>query len=86
MLLKEYRQENSLHRTEPEPNFFDQEFSLDRPDLITFEVGDVKNPSDVIEELQECSKKLHETYRQKIGQLQSTEDLLGENPFKVEVN
>ena len=86
MLLKEYRQENSLHRTEPEPNFFDQEFSLDRPDLITFEVGDVKNPSDVIKELQECSKKLHETYRQKIEQLQSTEDLLGENPFKVEVN
>jgi len=86
MLLKEYREENSRHRTEPEPVFFDQEFKLDKPDLISFEVRDVKNPSDVIDELQECSKKLHETYRQKIGELESTKDLLGENPFKVVVD
>ena len=86
MLLKEYRGENLKHRTEPEPNFFDQEFKLDKPELSSFEIGDIKEPSDVIRELHECSMKLHETYAQKICELESTKDLLGDNPFRVVVN
>jgi hypothetical protein len=86
MLLKEYRGENLKHRTEPEPNLFDQEFKLDKPELSSFEVGDIKEPSDVIRELHECSMRLHEVYAQKIGELESTRDLLKDSPFKVVVN
>ena len=86
MLLKDYRQENIKHRTEPAPSFFDQEYIIDKPNLISFEVGEIKDPSDVIQELQACSKQLHDLYQEEIGKLKSTEDLLGENPFKVEVS
>ena len=86
MLLKAYREQNKMHRTEPVPIFFDQEYKIEKPELISFEVGEVKNPSDVIQELQECSNQLHEIYKVNIGKLRSTEELLGDNPFKVEVN
>jgi len=86
MLLKEYRQENTKHRTEPAPDFFDKEYKIDKPKLISFEVGEIKDPSDVIQELQECSKQLHDIYQTEIEKLKSAEDLLGEYPFKVEVN
>jgi len=85
MLLKAYREQNKMHRTEPVPTFFDQEYKIEKPELISFEVGEVKNPSDVIQELQECSNQLHEIYKKNIEKLSSTEELLGDNPFKVEV-
>ncbi len=85
MLLKAYREQNKMHRTEPPPSFFDNEFKIEKPELISFEVGEVKNPSDVIKELQECSSQLHEIYKENIGKLESTKELLGTDPFKVEV-
>lgn len=86
MLLKEYRQENQRHRTEPEPRYFDQEFKIDKPDLISFETGDIRDPSNVVAELRECSEKLHVIYESNIGDLKTTKDQLRVDPFKVEVN
>ena len=86
MLLKEYRQENIRHRTAPAPNFFDQEYKLDKPELISFEIGDIKDPSNVIKELKQCSEQLHRIYELNIKKLKSTEELLGINPFEVRVN
>ena len=42
MLLKAYREQNKMHRTEPVPIFFDQEYKIEKPELISFEVGEVK--------------------------------------------
>lgn len=86
MLLKEYRQKNSEYRTEPAPKYFDQECKLEKPDLMKFEVPQPKYPSVLIEELRECSDELHTLYQENIDNLPKTEDLLLQDPFKVELN
>ena len=86
MLLKAYREQNKMHRSEPAPAFFDHEYKIQKPELKSFEVGEVKNPSDVIQELKGCSNQLHEIYKENIGKLRSTKELLGDNPFKVDVS
>ena len=83
MLLKEYRTENSKNRSEPEPKFFDEIFSISKPELQDLEVQEIKDPSETIKELQRCSDKVNNLFQEKLEELQTTKDLLGSSPFEV---
>ena len=83
MLLKQYRTENSKHRSEPEPKFFDEIFSVTKPDLKDLEVQEIKDPSEAIKKLQSCSDQVNSLFQEKLQDLQTTKDLLGNSPFEV---
>ncbi len=83
MLLKEYRTENSKNRSQPEPKFFDEIFSITKPDLKDLEVQEIKDPSEAIKELQSCSDRVNSLFQEKLEELQTTKDLLGKSPFEV---
>lgn len=85
VLLQEYREENSRHRTTPVPEHFRQRFTLELPKVEKLNTEVIPYPSQMKEDIGKYRDEIFELFDSAIEEVRDLRRILNEKyPFKVE--